>query len=76
MRAKATIRNEKRRQIGRQTSPGGEALAIREAYPPEEFAGFENFGEFPEWHPGEAESGEEPELQTPITGDHIHGHRS
>ena len=32
------------------------ALALREVYPAEEFAGFENFGEFPEWHPGQAES--------------------
>jgi hypothetical protein len=31
-----------------------EALAIREVYPAEEFAGFESFGEFPEWRPGEA----------------------
>ena len=31
------------------------ALAIREVYPAEEFAGFESFGEFPEWHPGQAE---------------------
>jgi hypothetical protein len=61
MRPKLTIRNENRREIAaeHQTSPS-DALAIREVYPPEEFAGFENFGEFPEWHPGEAESGEEP----------------
>jgi len=32
-----------------------DALAMREVYPPEEFAGFENFGEFPEWQPGQAE---------------------
>ena len=31
------------------------ALGIREVYPTEEFAGFESFGVFPEWHPGQAE---------------------
>lgn len=45
MKPEATLKNNE------------EALAIREVYPPEEFAGFENFGEFPEWHPGEAEAG-------------------
>jgi hypothetical protein len=28
-----------------------ETLALREVYPPEEFAGFDGFGEFPEWQP-------------------------
>ena len=32
-----------------------DALAIREIYPAEEFAGFERFGESPEWEPGQAE---------------------
>jgi hypothetical protein len=47
----------------RQILPTGDGLAIREVYPPEEFAGFENFGEFPEWHPGQVESPRDPELQ-------------
>jgi len=72
MRLKANIRNERQREIlvRRPTTSGGDALAIREEYPAEEFAGFENFGEFPEWHPGQAESGEEPELPRRIPGDH------
>lgn len=37
-----------------QWAASAEGLAMREVYPPEEFAGFENFGEFPEWHPGQA----------------------
>ena len=36
-----------------------DALAIRESYPAEEFAGFESFGESPEWQPGQA--GESPD---------------
>ena len=31
-----------------------ETLGMREVYPAEEFAGFEVFGESPEWHPGQA----------------------
>lgn len=47
------------RRHGRSADPdqwaaSAEGLAMREVYPPEEFAGFENFGEFPEWHPGQA----------------------
>lgn len=38
-----------------------EALAMREVYPPEEFAGFENFGESPEWEPGQATEDLEPQ---------------
>jgi hypothetical protein len=64
MRLKAITKKEERREIAarRETPSGGDALAIREVYPPEEFAGFENFGEFPEWHPGQAKSDEAPEL--------------
>ena len=71
MRLNATKRTEKQREIlvRRPTTSGGDALAIREVYPAEEFAGFENFGEFPEWHPGQAESGEQPELRSRIPGD-------
>ena len=71
MRLKATTRDEKRRKVAvrRQISSGGAALAIREVYPAEEFAGFENFGEFPEWRPGQAESVEESEIRIRITGD-------
>ena len=71
MRLKATTRNDKQREIlvRRPTTSGGDALAIREVYPAEEFAGFENFGEFPEWQPGQAESGEEPELPSRVPGD-------
>ena len=72
MRLNATKRTEKQREIlvRRPTTSGGDALAIREVYPAEEFAGFENFGEFPEWHPGQAESGEEQDLPSRIPGDH------
>ena len=63
MRSKADTDNARQREIAvrRQTSEGGDALALREEYPPEEFAGFGNFGESPEWHPGQARPGEEPE---------------
>jgi hypothetical protein len=71
MRFKATVRNEKQPEIlvRRQITSGGDALAIREVYPAEEFAGFENFGEFPEWHPGQVESGEEAEVPIRTPGD-------
>jgi hypothetical protein len=56
MRLKQSSRKEKQRDITHQTwAVSAEALALREVYPAEEFAGFENFGEFPEWHPGQAE---------------------
>lgn len=67
MRLKAAIKNEKQRAIPvRRHSSGVDALAIREVYPAEEFAGFENFGEFPEWHPGQVEASEEPEREIAI----------
>ena len=44
------------------------ALALREVYPAEEFAGFDNFGEFPEWHPGQAECGVSEEVPGSIAG--------
>jgi hypothetical protein len=71
MRLRATARNEKQREVParRQTTSGGDALAIREVYPAEEFAGFEDFGEFPEWHPGQAESSEEPKRPSPTPDD-------
>lgn len=50
--------NKKQGEIavqGESWTASSSALAIREVYPAEEFAGFENFGEFPEWHPGQAE---------------------
>jgi hypothetical protein len=55
--------------VRRKTLPTGDALAIREVHPAEEFAGFENFGEFPEWHPGQAESAKDPELQIEASDD-------
>ena len=57
MRRKEYSKDEKEHEINVEHatwSAGSEALALRELYPPEEFAGFENFGEFPEWHPGQA----------------------
>ena len=71
MRLRAMAKNEKQREVParRQTTSGGDALATREVYPAEEFAGFENFGEFPEWHPGQAESNEEPEHPLPVPDD-------
>lgn len=42
------------------------ALGLREEYPPEEFAGFEIFGESPEWHPGQAGCGDER-----VSGDQV-----
>ena len=58
MRRKQHLREEKRREIAlhHQTWTGSvDTLALREVYPPEEFAGFENFGESPEWHPGQVD---------------------
>jgi len=55
MRRKRNSRKERQVEIAHQTwAASADALGMREVYPPEEFAGFENFGEFPEWHPGEA----------------------
>ena len=45
--------NEKQDEIVQHQNPA--ALALREVYPAEEFAGFETFGESPEWQPGQAE---------------------
>ena len=37
-----------------------QSLAVPDTYPAEEFAGFDDFGEFPEWRPGDvAEAGVE-----------------
>jgi hypothetical protein len=44
------------------------ALALREVYPAEEFAGFENFGESPEWHPGRAECAVSDDVPGPTAG--------
>jgi hypothetical protein len=61
---KQRSKNEKPEEITHQTwAARADALAIREVYPPEEFAGFENFGEFPEWHPRQAEAIADSERQ-------------
>jgi hypothetical protein len=75
MRHKQNVSKEEQSEIRHQTgAASADALGAREVYPPEEFAGFENFGEFPEWHPGQAEgkiSGDEwertldPEIPRP-----------
>jgi hypothetical protein len=59
MRRNQRARREKRRETaGDQAwAVASDALAIREVYPAEEFAGFENFGESPEWQPGQAAGG-------------------
>jgi hypothetical protein len=55
MRRKQNSRKEKQDEITHQAwTASADALGMREMYPPEEFAGFENFGEFPEWRPGQA----------------------
>jgi hypothetical protein len=69
MRLRSTTNKQREVPARRQTTSGSDALAIREVYPAEEFAGFENFGEFPEWQPGQAESSEEPKHPVPVAGD-------
>jgi hypothetical protein len=60
MRRRQAQGNEERREIEVQRrTAADDALALRETYPPEEFAGFGDFGEFPEWHPGQAECDED-----------------
>ena len=57
MRHKHSADNKKQtesRTEHRVTSVARGALSMREVYPPEEFAGFDIFGESPEWHPGQA----------------------
>jgi len=54
MRRKQSVKKEKERDITHQTGVATEpALGVRDVYPAEEFAGFDNFGEFPEWHAGQ-----------------------
>jgi hypothetical protein len=54
----STLKRNKKKAPG---DPPSEHLARPDVLPAEEFAGFDEFGEDPEWRPGERESRERTE---------------